>query len=137
MSWIITCLTVWAPMRPMTDSGTISPLRGDGDVAGRAVERHCELAGVLGVELLAQPGRDRLLDVGVDLLALDVLVAGDAVDDADQFWIHAYSSLLCYSVVRLFSCPARFTCTTTSTDTPVQTKKPPHIRAAHCFDANL
>jgi hypothetical protein len=35
--------------------------------------------------LLAQTGGDGLLDVAVDLLAIDVLVAGDAVDDANQF----------------------------------------------------
>jgi hypothetical protein len=51
--------------------------------AGRRCRRwsdrlHGELAGVLGVELLAQPRGDRLLDVDVDLLALDVLVASDA-----------------------------------------------------------
>ena len=87
MSWIITCLTVCAAMRPRTDSGNASPLPGDADVAGRAVQRDGEFAGVLGVELLAQPRRDRLLDVGVDLLAIDVLVAGDAVDDANEFLI--------------------------------------------------
>src|SRR3712207_8212946 len=37
------------------------------DQSAGAVERDLELAGVLRVELLAQPGSDRLLDVRVDL----------------------------------------------------------------------
>ena len=111
-------------MRPTTDSGSVSPLRATEMSPVVAVERHRELARVLGVELLAQPGGDRLLDVGVDLLALDVLVAGDAVDDADQFWIHAsipHAIQLCaiqlcsYSVVR----------THTVTNSCTKQKRPP------------
>jgi hypothetical protein len=73
---------------------------GDGNVPGRLVQRDGELGGVLGVVVLAQPRRDRLLDVGVDLVAVDVLVARDAVHDADQFRVgHKTSSLSRYSVV--------------------------------------
>src|SRR5208282_3178762 len=56
-----------------------------------------EFGGVLGVELLAQTGGDGLLDVVVDLLALDVLVSSDAIDDADEF-------LLIHKMHSLFSC---------------------------------
>jgi hypothetical protein len=76
---------------------------GDGDVAVGPVERDSEFAGVFRVELLAQPGGDRLLDVDVDLLALDVLVAGDPVGDSHDFRIrHFVSSSLLFSFV--FSC---------------------------------
>src|SRR5690606_23459902 len=56
---------------------------GCGDLAGHAVKVHLEFAGVFGVEVLAKPAGDRLLDVGVDLLALDALVARDAIYDTD------------------------------------------------------
>ena len=62
------------------------------DDAGDAIELDGEFAGVLGVELLAKPGGDGLLDVVVDLVALDIFVAGDSIHDSDQFLrIHDYS----------------------------------------------
>src|SRR5690606_6185544 len=51
------------------------------NIAGAAFENHLELRGVFRVELLAQRGGDGLLDVDVDLLALDVLVSSNTVDD--------------------------------------------------------
>jgi hypothetical protein len=52
------------------------------EVAARAVEFDDEFARVLGVELLAQRGRDRLFYVRINLVALDVLVPGDPVHDS-------------------------------------------------------
>ncbi len=57
-----------------------------------AIDRNGEFAGVFGVKLLTQTGCDRLLDVRVDLVALDILVAGNSVDDANQFLVHESSS---------------------------------------------
>ena len=66
----------------------------DADVTGLAVEGDCELAGILGVELLAQRRTDCLLDIGVDLFAINVLVACDPIHDAEQILIGHSSSLL-------------------------------------------
>ena len=89
----------------------------DGDVAGGAVQRDLKFAGVFGIELFAQPRRDGLLDVHVHLLAIDVLVARDAIDDPDQFCVH-----YCF-LFSLFTCPKQ---------------KPPRcIEAVHSSDGTL
>ena len=43
-----------------------------------------------------------LLDIRVNLLALDILVAGNPVDDADQFlWVHKFILVLAIKLSRL------------------------------------
>ena len=80
----MTCLTVCAPIRPTTESGTSTPLPLGGDLAGGAIELDGEFAGIFGVELLAQTGSDGLFDIIINLVALDVLVSRDAIDDSYQ-----------------------------------------------------
>ena len=131
MSWIMTCLTVWAPMRPTTESGNFDALPGRGDGAGLAVELDGEFAGVFGVELLAQTGGDGLLDVVVDLVALDVFVASDAIDDSDQFLrIHDFTRYLPF--LELIQFPTKKAGQTrrpaVSSDEPVEQTAPAVIR---------
>ena len=110
-------------------------LAGDGDLAVGAVELDGELAGVLGVELLAQAGGDGLLDVHVDLLALDVLITGDPVDDTHDFRVghgldsSGYSVL--YSVV--LSCPSN----SSSYDSSYSANEKAASAAAHDFEEPL
>ncbi|MFT3786207.1 MAG: hypothetical protein QM770_08580 [Tepidisphaeraceae bacterium] len=74
MSWISTCFTVCADAAHQAERDFLAvPERADG--AGGAVELHRELGDVFDVEVLAQPVGDRLLDVGVHQLALDVFLA--------------------------------------------------------------
>src|SRR5690606_15770045 len=62
--------------------GTIAPQR---DLAGEPIDRAGELLGVEGVEVLARRADHRLLEIPDEDLAIDVLVAGDRIQDAEGF----------------------------------------------------
>jgi hypothetical protein len=81
--WIMTCLKVWAAMRPKA-SGASQRLAVAEEVicAVDGVERAGELLGVEGVVELAGRGHHRLLEVADRAGCVDVAVAGDRVEDA-------------------------------------------------------
>src|SRR6185437_15724885 len=66
-----------------------------GNVTTGAIDADGKFAGILRVKLLAQTRGDRLLDVRVDLVALNVLVACNSIHDADKFLIHWLSLFSC------------------------------------------
>ena len=82
--WIITCLAVWAPMRPTVSSESSS--RPSCVAVNRtvfAVDLHDDV-GFFAVVLLG--GRDeRSLDPLEDDFLVDVLVAMDRIDDSQNF----------------------------------------------------
>src|SRR5690606_24352409 len=66
---------------------------GGGDAAGQGVELD---GGLFGLERLADRAGHRAFEVGDELLAVDVLVAADAVDDADEVLVHGESRYLVF-----------------------------------------
>ena len=88
--WIITCLAVWAAMRPRSCTSIGSPFTVAVNFAGQPVELDLDV-GLFAV-VLAQAGDHGRFDVGDEGFAVDVLVARDAVDDPHQVRVHACTS---------------------------------------------
>ena len=57
-----------------------------GDLAGHPVELRGELLLLLGVEVLPRSGDHRLFDVAVQRFFIEVAIAGDGVDAADELF---------------------------------------------------
>ena len=86
--WIITCLAVWAPMRPIISSGSSGSPLCVPSIAPFSRSIRTTMFVFFAVVLLG--GRDQgRFDALEDDFLVDVLVAVDRVDDAQQFiWIH-------------------------------------------------
>ena len=84
---MITCLAVWAEIRPSSDGIHLDPVLGGVDGTGLAIDVNLDLAGFRIV--LAGRGRQRRLDpVEQDILG-DILVAVNTVHDPDQINAHS------------------------------------------------
>ena len=85
--WMITCLAVWAAIRPSSDGSILIAVLGRLDRARLGVDVDLDLGG-LGVVLLGRGGECRLDPLEQNILG-DILVAVDAIDDADQIDAHS------------------------------------------------
>ena len=91
--WMITCLAVWAAIRPSSEGSILAPSL----VASMAPVSRIDVDLDLGGVRVVLPGRggERRLDAFEQDILGDILVAVDAIDDADQIDAHSISSEAC------------------------------------------